>query len=199
MIKKIVYTIILFALLATSANALEGNVKEIMSTKIHSALNILKNKKESNELKAEQIFKMFDEVFDYNLMARLSLGKKEWMNISKEERQKYVKTFISLLKQSFIEKLKLYNNQDMIIKDFIKSRPNRAKLLTELVGKKDTINIIYKFYRSKKRGWIIYDVIVADVSIIQSYREQFSDLLNHMNFTDFLKKIKKADTKGTNA
>ncbi len=199
MIKKIIYTIVLFTLLATTANALEGNIKETMSTKIHSALNILKHKKESNKLKAQEIFKMFNEAFDYNLMARLSLGKKHWINISKDEKERYIKTFISLLKQSFIEKLKLYNNQDIVIKDFIKNRANRAKLLTKLVGKKDTVNIIYKFYHSKKRGWIIYDVIVSDVSIIKSYREQFSDLLNNMDFDDFLKKIKKANIKNSNA
>ncbi len=197
MIKKIFYGLVVVVFLSSYANALEGNIKEIMDDKIHSALNILQNKNESNELKAKEIFNIFDEVFDYKLMARLALGRGYWSQISDKQKDEFTKTFIALLKKSFIEKLKLYNGQKMVVKDLVKKN-RRAKLLTELIGKKDTINIIYKFYHSKKRGWIIYDVVVADVSIIQSYREQFNDLLNSMDFDKFLKKIKESDIKVKN-
>ena len=197
MIKKIFYGLVVVIFLSSYANALEGNIKEIMDDKIHSALNILQNKNESNELKAKEIFNIFDEVFDYKLMARLALGRGYWSQISDKQKDEFTKTFIALLKKSFIEKLKLYNGQKMVVKDLVKKN-RRAKLLTELIGKKDTINIIYKFYHSKKRGWIIYDVVVADVSIIQSYREQFNDLLNSMDFDKFLKKIKESDIKVKN-
>jgi len=198
MIKKIFLGLVTVLFLSTFAYAIEGNIKEIMDSKIHSALTILQNKQESNELKAQKIFKMFDEVFDYKLMARLALGRKYWSEISDKQKDEYVKSFVAMLKKSFIEKLKLYNNQKMEVKDLVENG-KRAKLLTELIGKKDTINIIYKFYHSHKRGWIIYDVIVADVSIIQSYRKQFGDLLNGMDFDEFLKKIKQGDTKEANA
>ncbi len=197
--KKIFYSLSIILLLALNTSAMQSNIKNEMSLKIHSALNILKNKKESNRIKAKKIFKIFDEMFDYNLMARLSLGRNYWLSINKNEKKEFVKSFISLLKESFIEKLKLYNNQDMLIKDFLKSRTDRAKLVTKLVDKKNSIDIVYKFYYSKQKGWIIYDVVVAGVSIIQSYREQFNDLLNNMNFTQFLKKIKKINTNGNNA
>ncbi len=198
MIKKIVYGVCIILFLSSEASALEGNIKNIMDIKIHSALNILQNKKESNKLKAKEIFDVFDKVFDYKLMARLSLGRRYWSQINKKQKDEFTKTFINLLKKSFIEKLKLYNNQKIVVKNLIKNNPNIAQLLTELVGKKNSINIIYKFYRSKKRGWIIYDVVVADVSIIQSYRQQFGDLLNNMDFDTFLKKIKKSNIKATN-
>jgi len=67
--------------------------------------------------------------------------------------------------------------------------------LTELVfvrHLKDKTEIDYKFYHSEKKGWIIYDVIVAGVSIIQSYRKQFTDILQNNNFDKFLKSMKKA-------
>ncbi len=198
MIKKIIYGVCIILFLSSEANALEGNIKNIMDIKIHSALNILQNKKESNKLKAKEIFDIFDKVFDYKLMARLSLGRRYWSQINEKQRNEFTKTFINLLKKSFIEKLKLYNNQKIVVKNLIKNNPNIAQLLTELVGKKNSINIIYKFYRSKKRGWIIYDVVVADVSIIQSYRQQFGDLLGNMDFDTFLKKIKKSNIKATN-
>ena len=191
-LKKILILVMLVC--STSLFAMQSDdVKSEMDSKIHQALNILKNKQETTEQKAQKIFKMFDEMFDYRLMARLSLGKRTWMNISDKQRKKYVDDFIRLLKESFIEKLKLYNDQKIKIEDFLKTRSSRAILKTSIIDKKDKTEVDYKFYRSKKRGWIIYDVIVAGVSIIQSYRKQFADLLQNGSFEDFLKDMKKAN------
>ncbi len=189
--KKIIIALLL--IFNVSLFAIQGNdIKHSMDIKIHKALQILKNKKNTTEEKAQKIFKIFDEMFDYNLMARLSLGKKEWMNIDNNQRKKYVDNFIRLLKESFIEKLKLYNNQQIKIEDFLQTRSSRAILKTSIVDKKDKTEVDYKFYHSGKRGWIIYDVIVAGVSIIQSYRKQFADILQNNNFDKFLKSMKKA-------
>lgn len=185
--------IVLLVIFSTSLFAMQSDdVKSSMDAKIHKALQILKNKQEATEEKAKKIFKIFDEMFDYNLMARLSLGKREWMNIDNNQRKKYVDNFIKLLKESFIEKLKLYNDQKIKIEDFLKTRSSRAILKTFIIDKKDKTEVDYKFYRSKKRGWIIYDVIVAGVSIIQSYRKQFADILHNGNFEEFLKSMKKS-------
>ena len=190
--KKILLIVMLVC--STSLFAMQsGDIKSQMDSKIHQALNILKNKQETTEQKAQKIFKIFDEMFDYRLMARLSLGKRAWMNINDEQRKKYVDNFIKLLKESFIEKLKLYNDQKIKIEDFLKTRRSRAILKTSIIDKKDKTEVDYKFYRSRKRGWIIYDVIVAGVSIIQSYRQQFADLLQNESFEDFLKDMKKAN------
>ena len=186
--KKIVYIISLVLLLTTFGYA-NGDIKSSMDTKIHKALNILKEKNISDKQKAEKIFKMFDKMFDYNLMARLSIGRDEWYSITNEQKKSYIRAFEKLLKESFIEKLKLYNNQDIVVKDFLKTKRGRGILKTLIVGKKDSIKVDYKFYRSKKRGWIIYDVLISDVSIIQSYRKQFADILQNSNFDKFLKKI----------
>jgi phospholipid transport system substrate-binding protein len=189
--KKIIIALLL--IFNVSLFAIQGNdIKHSMDIKIHKALQILKNKKNTTEEKAQKIFKIFDEMFDYNLMARLSLGKKEWMNIDNNQRKKYMDNFIKLLKESFIEKLKLYNNQQIQIEDFLQTRSSRAILTTFIVNKKDKTEIDYKFYHSEKKGWIIYDVIVAGVSIIQSYRKQFTDILQNNNFDKFLKSMKKA-------
>jgi len=189
--KKIIIALLL--IFNVSLFAIQGNdIKHSMDIKIHKALQILKNKKNTTEEKAQKIFKIFDEMFDYNLMARLSLGKKEWMNIDNNQRKKYMDNFIKLLKESFIEKLKLYNNQQIQIEDFLQTRSSRAILTTFIVNKKDKTEIDYKFYHSEKKGWIIYDVIVAGVSIIQSYRKQFTDILQNNNFDKFLKSMKKS-------
>ncbi len=188
--KKI--AIIFLLIFTTSLFAMQAqDVKKDMDIKIHKALSILKNGQETTEQKAKKIFKIFDEMFDYKLMARLSLGKRAWISIDNEQKKRYVNDFITLLKESFIEKLKLYNDQKIKIDDFLQTRATRAVLKTYIIDKKDKTEVDYKFYRSKKRGWIIYDVIVAGVSIIQSYRQQFADMLQSKDFEEFLNSIEK--------
>ncbi len=197
--KRVFLIFAIMMLLISNSSAMQNNIRNEMILKINTALKILKNKKEDDSVKANKIFKIFDKMFDYNLMARLSLGRNHWFAANDIQRKKFVKEFISLLKESFMEKLKLYNNQKMIVKKFNKSRKNRAELITYIVGEKNSIKVVYKFYKSQKRAWIIYDVIIAGVSIVQNYREQFSDLLNNMNFKQFLKKINKINTNNNNA
>ncbi len=197
MIKKILAIIIAVISINIYAYAIEGNVKLIFEQRIDKAINILKNKKETNIQKTDKIFKIFNHIFDYNLMARLALGRK-WESINAQQKKEYVDSFTKLLKKSFIEKLKLYNNQKIVVKNFIKNKKYMAKLKTVIVDKDSKTNVIYKFYFSKKLGWIVYDVLVSNVSIIQSYREQFSDLLNNMDFNTFLKKINSKNISNSN-
>jgi len=198
-VKRLFLIFAIMVLFVSNSSAMQNNIRNEMVLKINTALKILKNKKEDNSVKANKIFKIFNKMFDYNLMARLSLGRSHWFAAKDIQRKKFVKEFISLLKESFMEKLKLYNNQKMIVKNFNKSRKNRAKLVTYIVGEKNSIKVVYKFYKSQKRAWIIYDVIIAGVSIVQSYREQFNDLLNNMDFKQFLNKINKINTNNNNA
>jgi len=197
MIKKILAVMIVVISINIYAYAIEGNVKLVFEQRIDKAINILKNKKETNTQKADKIFKIFNHIFDYKLMARLSLGR-AWGNISAQQKKEYIDSFTKLLKKSFLEKLKLYNNQKIVVKNFTKSKKYMAKLETIIINKKDKTNVTYKFYFSKKLGWIAYDVLISNVSIIQSYREQFSDLLNNMDFNAFLKKINSKNISNSN-
>ena len=50
--------------------------------------------------------------------------------------------------------------------------------------------MIYKMYKSKK-DWKIYDIEIQGVSIIRSYRSQFSEVLESGSIDDLLQKLEK--------
>lgn len=54
------------------------------------------------------------------------------------------------------------------------------------MGKKK--NIIFKFYNDNN-NWLIYDVDVLGVSIVQTYRSQFGDILANQGFDALLQKL----------
>ena len=131
-------------------------------------------------------FKIIDDVFDYNLMARISLGKETWQQLSEEKQKEFTKVFEKKLKKSYIEKLELYNNQKVKVIDLQPYKGNRLQLETQLLGKEEVYTINYNFYSRDKDHWLIYDVDLVGVSIIQTYRQQFSGLLKEKSFDEMI-------------
>lgn len=190
--KNIIKLFLALALLITSASALKkDDIKTQMNLKIDSALVILKNKEIKKEEKAQQIMELIDDVFDYNVMARIALGKKTWKSLSSEKRDEFVKVFEGKLKNSYLDKLELYTDQKVKIIDLLPYKKSRLQLQSEVIGSDESYAINYNFYKNKKLNeWFIYDVDLLGVSIIQTYRKQFSGLLKEKSFDEMLELLK---------
>ena len=182
----------------TSANALkQDEIKERMTKKIDNVLIVLQKKDLNKNQKAQEIIKIIDEVFDYELMARIALGKETWDTLSSEKQKEFTKIFETKLKNSYTEKLELYNDQKVKILDLKPYNKTRLQLETELVGKEGVYQINYNFYNKSKDSeqWLIYDVDLVGVSIIQTYRQQFAGLLKEKTFDEMLVLLENPNTK----
>ena len=198
MLKKVFTILLVIAATFSYANALKQNeIQEQMTKKIDNVLLILEKKNLTIPQKGEEIVKIIDEVFDYELMARISLGKETWNSISSEKQKKFTKVFESKLKKSYIEKLELYNDQKVEIIGLKPHNNTRLQLETQLVGKEGNYQINYNFYNKAKGSeqWLIYDVDLVGVSIIQTYRQQFAGLLKEKSFDEMLVLLEKSNTK----
>lgn len=189
MLKNIFKFLLVLTITITYANALQENeIQEQMTKKIDNVLLVLEKKELSLSQKGEEIIKIIDEVFDYELMAKIALGKETWNNLSVEKQKEFVKIFETKLKNSYVEKLELYNDQKVKIIGLKPHNNTRLQLETELIGKEGSYKINYNFYNKSKdkEQWLIYDVDLVGVSIIQTYRQQFSGLLKEKTFDEML-------------
>ena len=198
MFKKIFTILLIIAATFSYANALKQNeIKEQMTKKIDSVLLVLEKKNLTIPQKGDEIIKIIDEVFDYELMARISLGKETWNSISEQKQKEFTKIFENKLKKSYIEKLELYNDQKVQIIALKPYNNTRLQLETQLVGKEGNYQINYNFYNKAKDSeqWLIYDVDLVGVSIIQTYRQQFAGLLNEKSLDEMLVLLEKSNSK----
>ena len=187
MLKKI---LILLLLSVASLNAIEEqNIQKVMDTKVRQVLDVLKNKTLSQQQKDTKNVRIVDEVFDYNIMSQISLGKR-WKSLTKNEKTQFSKAFEKKIKHSYLDKLRLYNNEKVIIKKLKKIKPTRITLETQVIGVDDTYKVIYLFYKKKQNNqWYIYDVELVGVSIIQTYRKQFSEFLKTKSVNQLIKSL----------
>ena len=187
MLKKII--VLLFISIISLYALEEQNIQKVMDSKVKQVLTNLRDKSLSQQQKDHKNVQIIDEVFDYDTMAKISLGKK-WSSLSSSEKSQFAKAFERKIKHSYLDKLRLYNNQTVKIKKLQKVKSNRITLETQVIGIDDTYKVIYLFYKKKQNNqWYIYDVELVGVSIIQTYRKQFSEFLKTKSVHQLIKSL----------
>ena len=166
-----------------------GDPNELVQVKWTSVVNVLQAEYLDIEQKEQIIDKIIDPIFDYSLMSKLALGKKNWFKLSAEQREEYAKLFIVMLKSSYREKIASYKKQQTIFKPGQKDK-STFKVPMELASDDMKLTILYKL-RWVKDCWKIYDLEIQGVSILLTYRSQFDDILSHSSVEDFLGQLEK--------
>lgn len=182
-------TIILTILLTNSYALKKEEIQSEMAERIDNVLVVLKNKSLSKEEKKNQVISIVNDTFDFELMAKIALGKEAWANLDEEKQKEFSTVFEEKIKKSYSDKLELYNDQKVKILSLDPYNNTRLQLKTELVGKEGNYSINYNFYE-KNGEWYIYDIDLIGVSIIQTYRQQFAGLLKEKSFDDMFAQFK---------
>lgn len=183
--KKIV-PLLALAVLSVFALSLDTMQTTIQSD-IDKSRALLEKYGEDKNKAANEMFKLFDPVFDYALMAKLALSK-HYDTLSAEQKKEFNNAFEMQLKTTFTNHLSVYKNEDIKVTSKEKVKERIFLNATMLINGEEK-KIVFKFY-DKKGDWLVYDVDVAGVSIIQTYRSQFADLLEKENFSVLLEKLK---------
>jgi len=169
--------------------------EEILKSKLEVVLSVLQKKELEIEAKKKEIVEIVTPIFDFSLMAKLSLGRKFWPGLAKEEKERFTELFVKRLKESYLEKLSRYTYTDEKI---VYNAPIQVKkkihIPTKLISKDNKISMLYKLYKSKQ-NWKIYDIEIEGVSIITTYRSQFEQVLSKGTIDDLLKKLEEPENK----
>ena len=168
-------------------------IREMTKEKVDHVISTLKDNNLTKEEKKEGILQTIDGLFDFSLMARLSLGKKYWKKLSTEGRNEFTELFVERLKQSYLDKLDLYTDEEVVVDEAKLIKKKRVEVLTYLVSKDDKMEMTYKLYKTKKNTWMVYDVDVLGVSIVQTYRSQFSGVLKNESLEKLIKRLRSSD------
>lgn len=171
-------------------STMEQNIQKTLAILQKNATNNPQDSKAANaqiEQIAREIFAMFDSIFDYKLMAQLSLSQ-NYKTLTKEQQDQYNQAFEQNLKRSFTDKLRLYKDEEMQVVGGEQTKNNRYNLKTSMVLDGKLNYIIFKFYDSKG-DWRIYDVDILGISVVQTYRSQFNDILTNADFQTLLAKL----------
>jgi phospholipid transport system substrate-binding protein len=193
------YSIIIFAFLLAACCCRADDKTEtqkILSRTIDEGIAILKNKETSDKQKLEAYDKLLTRNCHMELMAMLALGKQGWVSLSAEQRKEFVATFLNVMTRSYYNKLSQVDVSDVSVdyKENIKVSANKRTLKTIIKNSGEGFNVDYKF-ALRNGTWGVYDLEVEGISLIASYRSQFTDFLKTKSAADLLKELKSGSEK----
>ena len=162
-------------------------IDDLLKTNLDAVLTVLQKKDLDQKEKDKEIVDLVTPLFDFELMARLSLGKKHWSGLTQDKKERFTELFIKRLKASYLKNFTLYTDEKVIYEPSVQVK-NKIHTPTYLVSNEKKISILYKFYETQDR-WKIYDMEIQGVSIIRSYRSQFSSILENGTADDLLLKL----------
>ena len=189
-LKLFVMTLSLFVLTVPVIHA--GDVEDINSMvkkKVAVIFDLLGKQDIKKNERNEKIVGELNEIMDFQLAAYLSLGK-HWKKISKTQKKEFVETFQQYINNYIVEKIDLYTNQKIDIGDSKIVKKGRAELEIGILSGGDTLQVNFKLRKNKKKEWRVYDVDIEGVSLITTFRSQFSGVLKNISFEELLEKLK---------
>ncbi len=187
---QFLFTSILCLCLAVTP-ALAGDldeVRDLLKGKIDNVVVLLQDKTLDKGHRNERILDIVSPIFDYQTMAKLSLGSKYWPGLGQAKQLEFSELFIKRLQASYLDKLDLYTDEEILYGE-PQAQGKTVHMPTTMVSRDSRIGMLYKFYRAAQ-GWKIYDVEIGGVSVIQTYRSQFDGVLSEGTIDDLLGKLK---------
>lgn len=147
---------------------------------------------ENKDIRRQKIRNVVIQRFDFDRMAQLSLGK-HWRGRTSEEKKQFTDRFQKLIESTYISKLEMYTNEKMVYAgEQLKKKKSReyAKIDTRLVTVDGAeVPIEYMMHRQENTPWLVFDIKIEGVSMVNNFRSQFSQILDKKSFSDLLKEL----------
>ncbi len=181
--------IFIFGLFFSLHAGVEESVTNMMANNSQKVTSILKDNSISKQKQDEELIRLINPLFDFKLMGTLCLGKSTYNALSGEQKTKFHLVFNKKIKNSYTGKLHLYTDEKLEFEKAKIVKDKRMLLQSYLITKTEKKSVLYKFYESDDKKWLIYDVDIFGVSIVQTYRNQFAAALKTKSFEQFLSEL----------
>lgn len=171
-----------------------GTATDVVKAKQAVLFDLLKKDGAESQKKIGAIF---DEMLDYSALAEASLGS-EWAARSDAEKSQFSDLLKQLVRKAYERNLK--NTLNFNIEYLGESESGGVKTVkTKAVSRTDAraepVEIAYKL--SEKDGALrVKDIVTEGVSLVSSYRSQFTKIIKKDGFPALIKKMKDKLAKG---
>ncbi len=127
--------------------------------------------------------------FNFSRMTALAVGK-DWRKASSQQQKQLTGEFKDLLVRTYANALSSYKDQQVVYRPF-RMEANATDVVVKTEIKKPGSQPIKLDYSLEKQadGWKVFDVVVADVSLVANYRGEFVEEINRSGMDGLIQKI----------
>jgi phospholipid transport system substrate-binding protein len=174
-VKKYATALTIVLLFLSAAITYADSPLEAVKADVNQILGVVTNNKLSSEAKREKLRGYYPKMFDTEELSRLTLGA-NWRKLDPTQQQQFIRLYGRLLERTYMDQILSYNNQKIIYGRQIMFSNTRAEVETKIITDSGEVPINYKMILANG-AWKVYDVVVANVSLVLNYRSQFQEIM----------------------
>lgn len=175
-------------LLASVTAALAGPPTDQVRRYTDHVQGILENASLPDDDKRAAVRQVAAQVFDVTETARRALGR-HWHGRTKAQQEEFVQLFADLLERTYIAKLDYYGGEQL---QFTGEAIDgafaivRGKVVTR---QRAEVSVEARLLQRDDR-WLIYDVVIENVSLVGNYRSQFDRIIRSSSYEELIRRLK---------
>jgi len=192
---KILHTLMLVLLMTVStAIFAEGSPVPNMERVAAQVLDELKQNKSRLKNNPQIVYNVVKKHFlpqvDVEGMSRSVLGRQAWNQATPVERKQFAEAFTNLVIHTYASPLTEYTDEQVKFLPSRHSGNDRFMRVNTLIIRSQGQNIPLNYSLVLKNGsWKIYDMSVEGVSLLQSFKSQFSQALQNSTMRELIQQM----------
>jgi len=127
---------------------------------------------------------------DYREMSSRILGKVRWDKLFKPQRQEFQSLLSSMVRNGHVKRFKPGRKIAISYDDYVRVlKDGRAQVRTTVEIGKTSADVYYSMH-FKNGDWAVYDIVVDEVSQVQTYRKSFRKVLKKEGWKGLIKRMR---------
>ena len=156
---------------------------------LYERMNVLSKSAATLDVLHAKIGEELRGVVDYPEMGRLALGEK-WTQIDEAQKAEFLDYLTRMVQNTYVKRFKPgqaieieYGATPRLLAD------DRVQVMTTITVGKTTVEVQYALRPAHGRWWV-YDIIVDEISQVQTYRKNFKSRLDKDGWPGLMKTMK---------
>ncbi|HMK60609.1 MAG TPA: ABC transporter substrate-binding protein [Dissulfurispiraceae bacterium] len=195
--KKLIAIIAMTLCMTFLSTAFAESPMATIKDHVDKVLEVLRDpslKSESGKkAKTKKVRAIADGMFDFTEMSKRTLAL-NWRRFSPQQQAEFVSLFKDLLADTYADKIMSYTDEKISFTKEIKLTENTFEVQSIVLRKTQEIPINYRALNDDGK-WLIYDVVIEGVSLVNNYRSQFREALSNKPPESLLETLRKKASK----
>lgn len=188
MISQRLIPLLAILLLGLAPDAWAGQPTDQLRMYTDQVQKVLQDPTMSLAQRREAVRSIAEQVFDVTETARRALAL-HWQQRTPAEQDEFVKLFANLLEQTYISRIDEYGGEKLT---YVSEQVDgdRAIVRARITTKSGTDVPVESRLVQKDSRWLIYDILIENLSLISNYRSQFDRVIRTNSYEELVRRLR---------
>lgn len=168
----------------TASHAVAGEPTDALKQRVDRVLQLLSQPGDHRR----EIRGLAEEIFDFEEMSRRALGP-HWNARTPEERRQFVSLFADVLERAYIGRIESGRGGTVLYAGDSVDGDEATVRTRILTPQRTEIPVDYRMHRKNGR-WLVYDVNIEGISLVNNYRSQFNTVIQSSSYSALVERLR---------